>query len=77
MEGGGGGFWMDGRHTLVVVEHVSLVVPTGVVGFTDAHGVVGEIDIAVIAWFISRTVGGRRAVGEGYLQKSDWEVSRG
>lgn len=39
-----------GRRTLVVVYDVSQVVTTAVVGFADAHGVMREVDIAVIAW---------------------------
>lgn len=41
--------WAD-RHgrTLIVVEDVSFMIATGIVGFPDAHGVVGKVDIAVI-----------------------------
>ena len=39
--------------TLVIVEDISLMVTAGIVGFPDAHGVVGEIDIAVVAWRVS------------------------
>jgi len=35
---------------LVVIDDISEVVTTAVVGFADAHGVVREVDIAVIAW---------------------------
>lgn len=34
---------------LVVVDDVSEVVPSAVVCFPDAHGVVREVDIAVVA----------------------------
>lgn len=37
------------NHTLVVVEDISLVVSSGVVGFAYAHGIVREVDIAVVA----------------------------
>ena len=35
--------------TLIVIEYISLVVATAVVGFPNAHGVVRKVDIAVIA----------------------------
>lgn len=34
---------------LVVVDDIAQVVATGVVRLADAHGVVGEVDIAVVA----------------------------
>ena len=34
---------------LVVVDDVAEVVAAAVVGFADAHGVVGEVDLAVVA----------------------------
>ena len=37
------------RITLIVIQHVALVVSPAVVGFPDGHGVVGEVDIAVVA----------------------------
>lgn len=37
--------------TLVVVDYVSEMVATAVVGLSHAHTVVSEVDIAVIAWF--------------------------
>lgn len=40
---------MKGRRTLVVVYHISQVVSAAVVGLAHAHGVVREIDIAVVA----------------------------
>ena len=36
-------------HTLVVLLHVSQMIATGVVGFAHAHGIVREVDIAVVA----------------------------
>lgn len=39
----------EGRLTLVVVNDVSEVILARVVGFADAHGVVGKVDIAVVA----------------------------
>lgn len=35
---------------LVVLDDVAQVVAAGVVRFADAHGVVSEVDIAVVAW---------------------------
>lgn len=35
--------------TLIIFHHVSKVVLPAVVGFADAHGVVGEVDIAIVA----------------------------
>lgn len=53
-------FWVsrisDGRscavregRTLVVVDDISQVVSAAVVRLADAHGVVGEVDIAIVA----------------------------
>jgi hypothetical protein len=36
-------------HTLVVLHDVSEVVPAAVMSFADAHGIVGEVDITVVA----------------------------
>jgi hypothetical protein len=36
--------------TLVIVDDISQMVSTTVMGFPHTHGVVGEVDIAVIAW---------------------------
>ena len=41
--------WADGERTLVVVDDVAKMVTAAVVSLTDAHGVVGEIHIAVVA----------------------------
>ena len=42
--------WVDGlRRTLVVVDNISEVVAAAVVRFADTHGIVGEVDIAVVA----------------------------
>lgn len=35
---------------MVVVDDVAEVVAAGVMGFAHAHGVVREVDIAVVAW---------------------------
>lgn len=35
-------------HTLIIVQNVPLMIPTTVVSFSDGHGVVGEVYIAVI-----------------------------
>ena len=38
----------EGGRTLVVIDYISEVVSAAVVCFSDAHGVVGEVDIAVV-----------------------------
>ena len=38
-----------GWHTLIVVDNIAQVITSAVVSFAHAHGVVGEIDIAVVA----------------------------
>ena len=38
----------DDARTLVVVQDVPFVISTAVVGFSDGHGVVGEVDIAIV-----------------------------
>lgn len=48
--GGQGLGEMGGARTLVVVNDVAEVVAAGVMGFAHAHGVVREVDIAVVAW---------------------------
>ena len=48
MEGEG-----HGRYTLIVVQDVSLVVSTAVMSFSNGHGVVGEVDVAVVAYGVS------------------------
>jgi hypothetical protein len=40
---------MEGR-TLVVVDDISEMVSSAVMSFSDAHRVVREVDIAVVAW---------------------------
>lgn len=35
--------------TLIVIQHISLVVATAVVSFAHTHRVMGEVDIAIIA----------------------------
>ncbi len=42
---------MEGKaaRTLVVFHHIAEVVLPAVMGFPDAHGIVGEVDIAVVA----------------------------
>lgn len=47
--GGGEGGGRGEEVTLVVVDDVAQVVAAAVVGFAHAHGVVGEVDIAVVA----------------------------
>lgn len=53
MDGGGEGWKSGGVRggglALVIVDYISEVVSAAVVGFAHAHGVVGEIDIAVVA----------------------------
>lgn len=41
--------WSGGRLTLVVVDDIAEVVAAGVVGLPHAHGVVREVDIAIVA----------------------------
>ena len=50
------------------------MVPAGIVGFSDAHGVVCKVDIAVVAWMRSVERAGRK--GTGLLQKSEDFISR-
>jgi len=38
---------------LVVVHHISKVIASAVVGLSHAHRVVGEVDVAVIAYDVS------------------------
>lgn len=40
---------MWGAHTLVVVYHIAQMVLATIVSFAHAHGVVGEVYIAVVA----------------------------
>lgn len=56
-------------HTLVIVDDVSQVVATAVVGLAHTHRVVSEIDIAVIAWLRISLDSVRLAI-ERDLQKS-------
>lgn len=37
------------KRTLVVVNDISQMISAAVMGFPHAHGVVGEVDIAVVA----------------------------
>lgn len=49
--------------TLVVVYDISQMIPAAVVGFPHAHGVVGEVDIAVVAlnaWLVGLTYSSER-----------------
>jgi hypothetical protein len=41
--------WREGGRTLIVVDDIAEVVAAAVVSFAHAHGVVGEVDIAVVA----------------------------
>lgn len=50
--------------TLVVVQHISLVIAAGVMCFSHAHGVMCEVDIAIVACLESAFVSVRKgAVG--------------
>lgn len=43
--------------TLVIVNHISKMISAAIVGFSHAHGVVGKVDIAVvalIAWLVEK-----------------------
>lgn len=78
------GNWGKRRRTLIVIDDISEVVTTAVVGFADAHGVMREVDIAVIAWRRSarawEAVAGieleRSFVAFGNLQKTVLDVSK-
>jgi hypothetical protein len=48
---------------LVVVDDVAQVVATRVVRLADAHGIVGEVDIAVVAEELRHGCGRCRVVG--------------
>lgn len=66
----------EGR-TLVVIDYITQMVTTSIVCFADAHGIVREVDIAVIAWFGSvlrlRSWGrGRFALGKTYRRLCSW-----
>lgn len=63
-----------GTRTLVVIEDISFMVATCIVSFSDAHGVVCEINIAVIAFPISIAYYSR-VLSWGDLQKSASQVS--
>ena len=39
-----------GKRTLIVVQHVSFMISAAIMGFPDAHRVVREVDIAIVAW---------------------------
>lgn len=58
-EGIGYGKYRGVRRTLVVVYHVAKVVAPTVVSFAHAHGVVREVDIAVVTedWEIVCQIG--------------------
>ena len=69
---------VERMHTLIIVQHVPLMVPACIVGFPYGHGVVGEVNIAVIALFdllirlklrFGKRRGREKEVGEN-LQKS-------
>lgn len=46
--------------TLVVVQHIPLVIAAGVVCFSHAHGVMREVDIAIVACLESAFVSVRK-----------------
>ena len=35
-------------HTLIVIDYISQMIPATVMSFAHTHGIVGQIDIAVI-----------------------------
>ena len=45
--------------TLVVIDYISQVIPSAVVRLSHTHGVVCEVDIAVVAWRLGRSVSSR------------------
>ena len=59
---------------MIVVYDVAQMVASAVVGFADAHGVVGEVDIAVVAlvWELVGVYLGARGL---YLRT--WELGEG
>ena len=56
---------------LVVVYDIAQVVSAGVVGASHAHGVVGEVDIAVVAWWVVSLV-----VKDRGRERGGWSRSR-
>ena len=40
---------VEESHTLIVVDNIAQMVTSAVVSFAHTHGVVGEVDIAVVA----------------------------
>lgn len=63
-----------GLRTLVVIDDVAQVVAARVMGFAHAHGVVREVDIAVVAWRVRTRLWRRndsklRAVGVGAYKR--------
>jgi hypothetical protein len=63
------------RHTLVVVYYISKMISAAVMGLPHAHGVVGEVDIAVVALESLLAVGESRLKNQN-LQKSASRVSK-
>lgn len=53
--------------TLVVVQHIPLVIAAGVVCFSHAHGVMREVDIAIVACLESAFVSVRKGPGGMFL----------
>lgn len=54
----------ESQRTLVVVQHIPLVIAAGVVSLPHAHGVMREVDIAIVACLGSAFVSVRKgAVG--------------
>ena len=52
--------------TLIVIQHVSLMIAATVVRFPNAHGVVREVDITVVAWAWVSKPRGRTRIGGSY-----------
>lgn len=59
---------------MIVFDNVPEMVAAAVVCFADAHGVVGEVDVAVVAW--EGQCMGRAAPGGGLMDRA-WELEGG
>lgn len=55
-------------HTLIVIDNISKVIASAVVGFSNAHGIMREVDIAVVAY-----CGARSALEWEYSPRVSWK----
>ena len=58
---------------MVVVDDVAEVVTACVMGFAHAHGVVREVDIAVVAWRVRMRLWRRRSLS---FARRVWELTK-